>query len=177
MTTFQRIKLFLGAIIQMLTGVLIIFFQRKSINLVAIVLSIALIGLGIKQLSYYFSMARYAVDGKMILILGAVLFDFGILAFSISDMPKIYIIIYLAIIHAFSGLVEILRALEARRFGAKSWKLKFSHGVVDVLIVIACFAFINNTGTVSIIYGSGLIYSGLLNIITSFRKTTLVYIQ
>ena len=177
MTSLQKINSCITGILKILTGALLMYYPQDAFPYVITILGLALSIWGIKHLYYYFTMARYMVDGKIILILGVILLDLGILSTSLNDVPKIYIIIYLVIIHAFSALVQILRTIESIRYGAKSWKLKLSHGIFEILIVIACFVFIKNPGTVAFIYGIGLIYSGIMNIITALRKTTLIYIQ
>ena len=52
----------------------------------------------VATLGYYFTMAKYMVGGRMILYRGVVLFDFAILTGSITDVPRFYVIIYLAVL-------------------------------------------------------------------------------
>ena len=57
------------------------------------------------------------------------------------------------------------------------WKLKLFHGILNVAVSAGCFIFINNPGVAVLVYGIGLVYSGILRIISAFRKTTFVYIR
>ncbi len=178
MSNLQKINTFIIGAVQIALAALVISEpQDYSLDVVVSFLGFALSILGIKHLYHYFTMARFMVDGKIILILGVILLDFGILSASLIDVPTIYIIMYLVSIHAFSALVLILRTVESIRYGAKSWKFKLSHGIIEILIVVACFVFIKSPLKVALIYGIGLAYSGLMNIITAFRKSTLIYIQ
>ncbi len=154
-----------------------LLYPKDAFPVVTTILGLGLAVQGIKHLFYYFTMARFMVDGRIILIIGVILLDMGLFAASLNDMPKIYIILYLVVIHAFSGLIGLLRALEAKRYGAKSWRLEFSHSAANIVMVVMCFVFIKNAGTVAVIYGITIIYTGIIRIITSFRKSTLVYIQ
>ena len=177
MTSLQRIKTFFIGAFRIVIGALLMYFPKEAFPFVTSILGLALMVWGIKHLYYYFTMARFMVDGRIILILGVILLDLGVLSASLVDVPKIYIILYLIIIHAFSGIIQILRTAESMRYGAKSWRLNLAHGVFEIAIVIACFIFIKNPGTVAFIFGIGLINSGIISIITSFRKSALVYIQ
>ena len=132
---------------------------------------------GIRDIFFYFTMARHMVGGRLILFQGVIIFDFALFTASLSDVPKIYILMYLIGIHAFSGIIEILRSREAKRTVAGPWKLKFSHGIVNIALAIACLVFIRYSGTVIIIFGLGLIYSSTVRIISALRKTAFIVIQ
>ena len=103
--------------------------------------------------------------------------DFGALTGSLTDVPQFYVLAYLIAIHAFTGLVEILRAREARSQGAKMWRMKMLHGIIDLVMAVICIIFINEESIAVLIYGIGLIYSAIIKISMAFRKTKFVYIQ
>ena len=132
---------------------------------------------GIGTIIYYRTMARHMVGGRTSLYTGVIMLDLGILTFTLTEVPHYYILIYLIAIHAFSGAVEVLRASEEKRFGAGSWKLKLSHGVVNIVMAIVCIIFIRQMSVAVVIYGIGLIYSSVLRILSAFRRTKMVYIQ
>lgn len=177
MTKFQRIKSFFAALIIFLLGIDLIVFPNGSSSRVLTLLALALTFSGLNTLAYFFNMARFMVNGRLILFKGLALLDLGLFSVSILSVPNIYILLYLATIHAFAGLVEILRAMESRRVGAGSWKLKFFHGLVDMIIALSCIVFFKKENTIGIVYGFGLIYSAICRMISCFRKTTLTYIQ
>ncbi|SFD09040.1 DUF308 domain-containing protein [Butyrivibrio sp. YAB3001] len=177
MTYLQRINSVISGIISIAVAVLLILYPNYAYAVILTILGFGLMIAGIKTLIYFFTMARYMVGGKVSLYKGVILFDFAAFTLSLTNVPKIYILIYLAGIHAFSGLVEILRANEARNNGAKNFKLKFAHGIIDVFMAICCFVFIKKTNTAVFIYSLGIIYSAILRIITAFRKSTLMYVR
>jgi uncharacterized membrane protein HdeD (DUF308 family) len=141
------------------------------------ILSLGLAITAIKDILFYFTMARHMVGGKMILIQGVVILDFAMITGSLADVPKIYILLYLISVHAFSGVVEVLRATEARKTVEGPWKMKFTHGIVNFLLAIACLVFIRNSNTALMIYCIGLMYSAVMRILSAFRKTAFVMIE
>ena len=120
------------------------------------------------------------VGGQAILYRGVMILDLGIFTLTIADNPTVFVIIYLLLIHLFSGVIDILRALEEKGVQAPSWRFKFGSGVVN--IVLALLAFIAGTvmksmETLVYIYCLGLFYSASARIISAFRRTAIVYIQ
>ena len=176
MTKLKRIINITTSIFMILFGMLLIASPNDTYVLVILVLSLTFALIGLKDLIYYFTMARFMVNGRLILFKGVILLDFGLVSASLIDMPKIYLILYLVVIHAFSGVVEILRAKESKNYGS-SWKLKLSHGIVNILLALCCMVFIKKTNIAIYIYAAGLIYSAAIRIITALRKTALIYIQ
>lgn len=178
MTLVQRItRVLIG--LGML-AVSIVFLSAPSddaYTFVILVLSAGLTIKGIKDIIFYFTMARHMVGGKLILFQGVIILDFAFFTISLSDVPKIYILMYLLAIHAFSGAVEILRAMEARRTVDGPWKLKFSHGIVNIALALSCLVFIKQANTALIIYSIGLGYSAVIRILGAFRRTAFIVIE
>ncbi|MCR5233845.1 MAG: hypothetical protein K6E53_08045 [Lachnospiraceae bacterium] len=178
MTIYQRIKKILFSICMF--SVALFFIINPSDEAYTIVVGIFSIGLaiaGIKDIIFYFVMARHMVEGKMILIQGVIIFDFAMISGSLTDVPKIYILLYLIGVHAFSGVIEILRAMEARRTVDGPWKIKFSHGIVNLVLALACLVFIRRSHTALIIYSLGLMYSAVVRLFDAFGKTAFVVIE
>lgn len=178
MTVYQRIKKILFSLVMFGTALFFFFNPSDTAYMVIVgILSLGLAIVGIKDIVFYFKMARHMVGGKMILIQGAIIFDFAIITGSLANVPKIYILLYLIGVHAFSGVVEILRAREARNAVDGPWKMKFFHGVVNIILAIACLIFIRQSNTALIIYSLGLMYSAVVRLFDAFRKTTFVVIE
>lgn len=178
MTVYQRIKKILFSLCMF--AVALLFFLHPSddaYKIVVFILSFGLAVAGIKDIIFYFTMARHMVGGKMILIKGVIIFDFAIITSSLADVPKIYILMYLIGIHAFSGVIEILRANEARKTVDGPWKIKFSHGIVNLILAIACLIFIRKSNTALIIYSLGLMYSAVVRLFDAFGKTAFQVIE
>ncbi|MCR4832974.1 MAG: hypothetical protein K5900_05315 [Butyrivibrio sp.] len=177
MTRLQRIRAFVTGGITLYLAALMMLAPDEGYPVVLIFISLGLMFYGIRSLIYYFTMARFMVGGRMILYRAIVMLDFGYLTATLSDIPRIYVLIYLIVIHAFSALVEILRAGEDKRYGARSWKLKLSHGIVNLIIALVCIVFIGKHNTAVYMYSLGLMYSAIVRIVSAFRKTTFIYIQ
>ena len=180
MTLTQRIRRILGAVILAVCSVAIILLGDHGILLAALVISLSLILYAVRTLVYYFFMARHMVDGKLILFKGVILLDLGFITLSMSDNASRFLILYLLGAYAFAGGISILRALEARRFGAVSWRLQLTEGILNIVMAVTALIFglfLGSLRTVCWVYASGLIYSAILKTIGAFRKTAIVYIQ
>ena len=178
MSGFQRIRGVLIGLVMLIVA--FIFIANPSEDVYRAIVSILALGLaiaGIKDMIFYFRMARHMIGGKMILIQGAIIFDFAILTGSLASVPKIYILLYLIGIHAFSGVIEILRAMESKNSVEGPWKMKFGHGLVNLALAVACLIFIRRSNTAIMIYSIGLIYSAIMRILNAFRRTSFILIQ
>lgn len=177
MSAAQRIRSFLAGLF--LIGLTVVMFvdPDDGFSIVATILSVSLIAFGVRELFYYFTMARFMVGGKSALYIGVIMLDAGVFALTLSDMPKLYIVLYLLIIHAFSGAVDVMRSTEARRLGAASWRLNLLSGVVNIAISVVCVIFLRSPHMIVYIYASGLAYSAVFRIVNACRKTAVVYIQ
>ncbi len=178
MTFFQRIRNLIIGVVMMIVALTFIFDPSDSAYLFVIaVLSLGLAIYGLKNIIFYFTMARHMVGGKIMLVQGVIILDLALLTGSLSNVPKIYVLLYLVVVHAFSGIIEILRAMEARRTVSGHWRMKFSHGVLNCLLALSCFIFIRQTHTATVIYSMGLLYSAVMRIADAFRRTTFILIE
>lgn len=176
MTGFQRIRKILFALGMIAVAVFLIVEPTEYMLIVSI-LAIGLAIAGIKDIIFYFVMARHMVGGKMILIQGVIILDFAMLTGSLAEVPKIYILLYLIGIHAFSGVVDVLRAMEAKRTVEGPWKLKITHGMVNLALALCCLIFIRKSNTALLIYSLGLIYSAIVRIFSAFQRTSFILIE
>lgn len=173
----QRIKNILIGIAIILGALILIAFPEEGIIITASILSLSLFIYGIKTLIYYVTMARHMVGGRIMLYLAVVVLDLGMFTMMLTNIPKIYIVLYLVVVYAFAGVVSILRALEAKRYQAPMWKLSLISGIINVVIAILCIIFMRSTNMIVYLYCAGLIYSAIVRIVTAFRETAIVYIQ
>ena len=173
----QRIKNVLIGILIILGAVILIAFPEEGIIITASILSLSLFVYGIKTLIYYITMTRHMVGGRIMLYLAVVVLDLGMFTMMLTNIPKMYIALYLVVVYAFSGAIDILRALEAKKYQAPSWRFSLISGIINVVIAILCIVFIGSTNLIVYLYSAGLIYSAIARIITAFRKTAIVYIQ
>lgn len=178
MTLFQRIKKILYALLMIAAAIILVALPDKNaLDIVLFFVSIGFAIKGIKDIVFYFVMARHMVGGKMILFQGVVVFDFAMFTGTLTGVPQFYVMIYLISIHAFSGVIEVLRARESRRTVDGSWLMKMSHGIINIILALMCIIYIRDTPTAVTIYSAGLIYSAIMRIISAFRRTSFILIE
>ena len=178
MSGFQRVRKVLFGLCMIAVALLLIYFPSDEAYMVIVaILSVGLAIAGIKDIIFYFTMARHMIGGKMILIQGVIILDFALITGSLANVPKIYILLYLIGIHAFSGVVEVLRAMESKKAVEGPWKLKFTHGLVNFALAVACLIFIRHSNTALVIYSIGLIYSAIVRIFSAFQRTSFILIE
>lgn len=177
MNSFQRIKKILGGCLMFLCGFFFLTIPEEAYVMVVLILGLTLAVRGIRDIVYYFSFARYMVGGKVILFQGVIMLDFAMLAGGLSDLPKPIVLMYLIIAHAFAGVVEVLRAMEAKRTVDGPWKLKFSHGIINFLLSLFCLVMIRRANIPVLVFSLSLMYSGVMRVIDAFRRTTFILIK
>ncbi len=177
MTKLQRVKDIIIALILAFFALGMIFAPQDNYIVLLYIIAAWMSVQGISTIFYYFTMARYMVGGKVSLYTGVILLDFGLLTFSLTNVPYIYILLYLVGMLGFSGAVRILRTLETKKNGSKHWKLKLFHGVVDILMAVFCIINIKFSGATVMVFGFSVLYSSIMRIITACRKSTLVVIE
>lgn len=175
MTSFQRVKTVFGGLMMLLGAVLLLIFPANGYQFIGFILSLILLLEGIRSLTFYFTMARNMVGGKIILFRGIIALDLGMFAYTLQEVPPVYVLLYLLIAHVFSGAVDVMRAMEARRMRSP-WRLKLANGLANILLAAACFFCFHNSTLLSYVYAAGLAYSAILQIAQAFRKTAIVYI-
>ena len=178
MNSRQRISGVIIGFLTILMGLVFFLIPEEAPILAALILSISLIIYGGRMLVFYFRMARHMVSGRMLLYISVVLLDLGVFLLSLTDVKPLYIAVYLLIIYAFSGAIDIMRGFEAKKLKASSWKLRVISGFVSITVAILCVALSRVfPDGIGYLYGAGLIYSGIVRIVSAFRKTAIVYIQ
>jgi uncharacterized membrane protein HdeD (DUF308 family) len=179
MTATQRVGKVLSAFFSVLCAWILLDLGEDGPLLVGFLLCISLIVFALRNIFFYFTMARHMVDGRSILYIGVIVLDLGIFTMSVLRYSHVFIAVYLLATYAFTGAVHILHALEARRFRAPSWRLNLAEGIAKILFALAAviFGFIcGNMQVLTAIYAAGMLYSALLKLISAFRKTAIPYI-
>ena len=179
MTTLARLSNFISGLIIILFSILLASSVGKGLSFIIFILGVSLLLTGIRYLNYYFRMGRHMVGGKLMLFIGLIYFDFGLVSIGMQDSHPAIIVIYLLGFHAFSGLMDVLRALEARQYTGASWKLKMTNGIVNIIIAFTAFfagVFLKSPFILVEVYSIGLLYAGIMRIVTAFRRTAIVYV-
>lgn len=177
MTKTKRIvNIILGIIMLICSGILLID-PDEGCDLIVILLQLSLAIRGLQLLFYYFSMARYMVGGIATLYRGLITLDLGLFLLNLSGSQRRTTMLYLIGMLAFSGLVDALRAMDARRMEAQTWRYQMISGVIKILIAISCLFHLDSAQNLTMVFCGGLTYSAVYKIISACRKTAIVYIE
>ena len=169
-----------------MTGIVIILMAltlfinpEDNIDLVIAIFTITFLARAIKAGYHYLTMGRYTVGGKQSLYRAMIYLDLTLLTSEMSNNHAGYIALYLAGVHFFIGLVDILQSLESKGVGAP-WKMRIASGIANMMlgiaVIIAWFAK-ESIAMVMYIYAIGLLYTGCLRIGAAFKRNAIVYIQ
>lgn len=171
----------MAGILILLAALVFFLMPEETYILIPPILGISLLFYGIHQLWYYFQMAKHMVGGKSVLFRGIISIDIALFTSSISSMnSRIIVLIYLLGIYAFTGVVDVLRAVEAKNNGSAGWQLKLSRGIIGLIFTVALLIIGFIIGRTDIfVYGYcfSLAYSAVMRFIAAFKKTAVVYIQ
>ncbi|MBE6018031.1 MAG: hypothetical protein E7233_10610 [Lachnospiraceae bacterium] len=177
MNKLKRVINVVLGLIYVIAALIIMLIRDEGYLIVLMILAASLLVYSVKQIIYYLTMARYMVGGGIIFVEGVILFDLALLSFLVNSIPQQYVMIYLLFYYVLSGVISILRAVEAAKMHAPGWFFKLIRGIVIILIAIAGMLFSGSAATVSLIYAIGLIYSAVLRFITAFRKEETVLVM
>ena len=166
-----------GALGIFLVALILIAAPEGALEIVATILCLFLLAAGIRYLVIYFLMARHMVGGRMILLTGLIILDMSFLCGVVLERSHRLILLYLVGMHAFYGVVQLLRALEAKKYETAAWRFKLLTALVNLLISVACIFFIRQEDTMALIFAVGLIYSAIVKVIETFRKEETYVIQ
>lgn len=178
MNSIQRVKKFLSGFCMLLGSLVLAVEQEEGFYVIAIALCLSLLLSGIRSLIYYFTMARNMVGGRSILYRSLILMDLGLFTMTSITIPPVYLVCYLLISHGFSGIVDMLKAYEDKKMQAPSWRMSFVYGFGNLLISLTALtcAFSHLNWLVVDIYSAGLAYSGIMQMVSAFRRTAIIYI-
>lgn len=177
MSKLHRFNYVVEGLFMLLYAILLIIQPTQAYAAILGILGLSMIVYGINQFIYYLRLARYMVGGILILCKALIILNFGLEALYLTNVHKMYIMIYFAAGLAFTGIVDILRALETKKVDGKGWKLKFIQGVITIVVSIIGLIFGASTNAVVYFFSFGLISSALTKISEAFRKTDIIYIQ
>lgn len=177
MSKLQRVQNIAVGLCMLIGAAVLISDPEDGCLFIMDFLALSLMYKGILELIYYFAMARHMVGGKMFLFIGVILVDLGFFTVSLADESRLFVILYLLGFHAFAGLVNIMRSLEAMRYKSVHWRINMVQGIVSILILLASILFAEDEIIPVYLYTAGLIYSAIMRIASAFRRTAVVFIQ
>ena len=180
MNSLQRFKEILLGLLLIFYALVIMYDRDYPQLLIVSTICLYLIFDGIRKMVYYVKMARHMVGGKSFLYQGIIVLDIALFTIGLIQMSKFLIMIYLMGVYAFSGAIDILRALEAKKNGSPSWNMKLISGCIRVAATIALFIigiFFRESSVLIYGYCINLGYAAVMRFINAFRRTAIVYIQ
>lgn len=174
MTKMRRINYIIqGLLILLVVGVLLIDPEDGYVLILAF-LSISFLVYGINQLLFYFTLAKYMVGGKYIICKAIAVLDLGLEAAALTEVPKMYVMIYLVAGLVFGGFIDVLRAMDTRKREGRRWKVKLLQGIITIVIALAGLFFVNSTHIVVYFFCFGAVSLAFTRIVEAFRDTTIV---
>jgi len=178
MTKIQNIENLVVAILMVFLAIIVIICDPEDDYAIILgIISVSWLVQAVRLLLFYFTMARYMVDGRRILLKGVVFFDLAIVTSYISTIPDIYVMIYLVVGMIFFNMIDILHAMDAKKCGSVHWKFKLFAGASGIALAFVCLCNYKNPTLAGYIYAVELLYAAAVKVINSFRRTEMVYIQ
>lgn len=173
----RRVLHVISGVFAILLGLLMVISGGDAYRIVLIILELTLIFRGIGFLSYYFTMARHMVGGRVVFYQGVFMLDIGLFIAGLHNLPRVYAMIYLVLSLAIDGAVDLLRTREILRLESKRWKYQVFTGTVKIAISVVCMLFFDSPAILCFIYGFGLVHSGVARISAGVRRSAIVYIN
>jgi hypothetical protein len=95
------------------------------------------------------------------------------------DNPGLIMVCYIIGSYALAGGIDILRAREARKSEAPSWKISMVSGIINLLMAGGSLLFGVLPGSMKIVvyfYCATLLFTAVVRFVAAFRRTAMVYI-
>ncbi len=176
MSKTARIRNLLMGLVMILLGGWLSVRPEEGFLWIAAFLCISLLAYGIGQIVYYFRMARHMVGGRMVLYRGGIILDVGMMTIGMSRIPRLYILLYLVIIHLVSGVIDVAHGLDARRQHVRFWFLYFLEGGVLIVLALGCLVHFRSTEMLVQLYCTGLFTTAAIRIGSAFSRPSIIYI-
>lgn len=180
MTKLQRVWNFLSGLVLLLLAAGFFADPFNGLERAAALLDLTFMVRGIGGVYYYVTLARHMVGGKTALYRGLIFLDLWAFTSTLLRYYEVYLILYLAGVNAFTGLVEILRSREERNAGNASWKYRLAYGLASAIISVMLVAggmLLHSIRLIIYVYAAGLLYKGCVRIASAFKRTAIVFIQ
>lgn len=177
MSKIKRVLTVFSGFLMIIFAITLLYVPEDAFWLASFVIALVLLEKGIFHIFYYLLMAHHMVGGKIILFYGVFMFDLGVFAVSISDKSRWIIIIYLIAVHLIIGGIETVRAIRSKKEGHTKWKFDIVRGIINILIAVVCILSIHSSTLLLLIFCTSMIYTAIVEIVSAFKKTAVVYIQ
>lgn len=160
-----KISYILVSLLFCVLGLLMILRPNLSGSVIGIVAGCMLIAFGIVKLVGYFSRDLYSLAFQFDMAFGILLMALGAILIAHADRAMIYLCLVLGISIMADGLFKLQTALDARRFGLKSWWLILTLGILAGLIgIVAAFHPAQSATVLVVLLGVSMLAEGMLNL-------------
>ena len=156
-------------------GLLLIFLPGTSVKLLCMAAGGLLTVCGIIKIIGYFSKDLYRLAFQFDLSLGLMLAVLGVIILRNPDQAMSFLCLMLGIATMADGLFKLQSALDARRFGLKSWPLILTlavgAGVVGVLLALRPM---QSARALTVLLGIGMMLEGVLNLCVALLSIKII---
>lgn len=177
MSKTRRVWNIIGAVFEIITALLLMLVPDLAFEFIAIIIAFILLIYGIKYIVYYLTHAQHMIGGKWLLLVGLILFDMSVFLTILDNVTQPILIIYIVVVHFVAAIVNFARAVSNKGDGNPGWTIDLAQGIGNFAQVVLCLVFIKWFEVPVFIYCSGLIYSAILTIIASCKRTAIIYVQ
>ena len=151
-----------------LLGIVLIAWPGLSVSAIGIAAGILLVILGAVKLLGYFSRDLYRLAFQFDLALGLLLLALGVVVLSRPVRAMSFLCLVLGIAVLSEGLFKLQMAVDARRFGLKSWWLILTFAALAGLFgLLLTFRPVEGARMLTVLLGIALLSDGVLNLITA----------
>ncbi len=148
-----------------LMGLVLVIWPELSISLIGIAAAVLLIICGLSKLTGFFSRDLYRLAFQYDLATGILLLALGTLLIASPDRAMSFLCLIMGIAVAADGWFKVQTALDARRFGLKSWVLILIMGLLTGLIgLTAAFRPVQSARVLTRLLGVTLLAEGLMTL-------------
>lgn len=146
-------------------GIVLLAARDLSVSVLGVLVGAMLIAFGIVKLIGYFSRDLYRLAFQFDLALGIFLAVLGLIILLNSTRAMTFLCLMLGIAIMADGLFKLQTALDARRFGLRSWGLILAFALLTGAIggLLAARP-AESVRTLMILFGLSVLFEGLLNL-------------
>lgn len=177
MSKTRRVFNIIAAIFMIQSALILMLVPDIAFRLISMFVGLILVYYGARYLIYYLTHAQHMIGGKWLFLVGLIMFDMGVFATTLYNQAQAILIVYVVAAHLVAAGLNIVRAVGNKRDNNPGWKIDLAQGIGNIAQVVLCLVFINYVEIPVFIYCAGVIYSAVLLIIQSCKKTAIVYVQ
>ncbi len=158
-----------------LFGLLLLIYPGVSVSIIGVAAAIMLIIFGLTKLTGFFSRDLYRLAFQYDLASGILLVALGVLLLMSPDRAMSFLCLILGIAVAVDGWFKVQMALDAHRFGLKSWWLILATGVLTGLIgLVVAFRPTASAEALMMLLGISLLAEGLMTLCVTLCAVKIV---